>query len=65
MSESKPYWQHSLCAECTYLKTIKNSRGSEFWLCLKAKEVANWPKYHPQPVSRCAFFHKTDTSEEN
>ncbi len=58
MSESTPYWQQSLCAECTYLKVIRSDRGSEFWLCQKAKEVAHWPKYPHQPVIRCPHFQK-------
>lgn len=51
-------WSHSLCATCAHLRQTKNKRGSVFWMCAKAKNSPEFPKYPPQPVWRCAGFEE-------
>jgi len=46
-----------LCASCRHARTIRSSKGSEFWLCERSKsEPERFRKYPPLPVVRCAGF---------
>lgn len=52
-------WQKfSLCKDCKYKKEIRSKRGSTFWLCMKSREDANFPKYRGQPVVKCKGYQK-------
>jgi hypothetical protein len=42
-----------LCDTCSHQKVIRNTRGSSFSLCLRAREDARFAKYPPLPVRHC------------
>ena len=46
-----------LCASCRHARTIRSSKGSEFWLCERSTtEPERFRKYPPLPVLRCAGY---------
>lgn len=45
-----------LCDHCAHQRVVVSGRGSEFSLCLLAREDARFPKYPPVPVLRCAGY---------
>jgi hypothetical protein len=47
-----------LCAHCIHQKVIRNTRGSTFSMCERAKVDARFPKYPRLPVVRCAGFEE-------
>lgn len=48
----------SLCLKCHYARTIKNVRGSVFFLCEKSKEDARFMKYPTMPVIKCGGYEE-------
>ena len=50
--------QAGLCDRCVHQKLIRNTRGSSFSLCEKAKTDPRFPKYPRLPVVRCAGFEE-------
>jgi len=42
-----------LCDHCRHQRVIKNTRGSSFSLCERAREDERYPKYPRLPVLRC------------
>ena len=49
-----------LCDACRHQKIIRNTRGSWFSLCLRAREDDSFAKYPPLPVLRCAGYEERD-----
>jgi len=45
-----------LCDSCRHQQLIRNTRGSEFSLCLRSKTDPAFPKYPRLPVLRCHGF---------
>lgn len=48
-----------LCAACSHARSIQTPKGSEFWLCEKAKSDARFAKYPALPVRSCVGFSRT------
>ena len=47
-----------LCDLCRHQRVVRNTRGSVFSLCERAKTDARYAKYPPIPVSRCPGFER-------
>lgn len=47
-----------LCATCSHVREIVSGKGSRFLLCRLSQTDSRFPKYPPQPVSRCAGYEK-------
>jgi len=45
-----------LCDSCRHQQIVRNTRGSTFSLCRRSRTDANYPKYPPLPVRRCAGY---------
>ena len=45
-----------LCESCRHQKVIRNTRGSSFSMCLRARDDDRYPKYPRLPVRRCSGF---------
>jgi hypothetical protein len=45
-----------LCLDCTHARTIRSTKGSEFWLCEQAQADPRLKKYPPLPVLRCPAY---------
>jgi hypothetical protein len=45
-----------LCAGCQHARRIESSRGSIFYLCLRAEHDPTFKKYPALPVRSCAGF---------
>jgi hypothetical protein len=52
----------SLCETCRFLRAVVSGRGSRFLLCELSRQDRRFPKYPPQPVTRCSGY---DRPEEN
>ncbi|MFN3189377.1 MAG: hypothetical protein ACE361_02550 [Aureliella sp.] len=53
-----PYaMQGSLCLKCGRRRIIQSGKGSVFMMCTVGISDSGWPKYPPQPVSRCPKFN--------
>ncbi len=50
-----------LCDRCRFQRVIRNTRGSSFSLCERAREDDRYPKYPRLPVLRCAGFELRET----
>jgi len=48
-----------LCASCLHARRIESSRGSIFYLCLRAEHDPAFKKYPALPVRSCAGFENT------
>jgi hypothetical protein len=49
--------QAGLCDACRHQKVIRNTRGSSFSMCLRAKsEPERFPRYPRLPVVRCEGY---------
>jgi hypothetical protein len=46
----------SLCESCRFLRSVVSGRGSRFLLCELSKQDRRFPKYPPQPVTRCGGY---------
>lgn len=49
-----------LCDSCRHQKIIRNTRGSSFSMCLRAREDEAFAKYPPLPVMRCPGHEPRD-----
>jgi hypothetical protein len=47
-----------LCDHCRHQRVIRNTRGSSFSLCARAREDDRYPKYPRLPVLRCPGFEE-------
>jgi hypothetical protein len=47
-----------LCDKCAHLKRLESSRGSVFYMCLRAEEDASFPRYPRLPVLACRGFQE-------
>ena len=57
MSPARP--GAGLCESCAHQRLVRNTRGSEFSLCERAKdEPDRYPKYPRLPVTRCAGYDR-------
>jgi hypothetical protein len=45
-----------LCADCLHARRIESSRGSLFYLCLRAEHDPAFRKYPQLPVTRCPGY---------
>ena len=52
-----------LCDSCRHQQVVRNTRGSSFSLCLRAREDERYPKYPRLPVLRCRG-HEQRSAEE-
>jgi hypothetical protein len=50
-----------LCASCQHARRIESSRGSVFYLCLRAEHDPEFKKYPALPVRSCAGFEDRRT----
>ena len=48
-----------LCAECRHASRHGNTRGSEFWRCLRAETDLRFPRYPRLPVRECPGYERT------
>ena len=54
-----------LCDTCRHQKVIRNTRGSSFSMCLRAREDDRYPKYPPLPVMRCPGHEPRGRGDRN
>jgi hypothetical protein len=47
-----------LCESCRHQQLIRNTRGSEFSRCERAKTDPAYPKYPRLPVMKCAGWEE-------
>ena len=50
-----------LCATCTWVRIVKNRRGSVFYRCLKADSDPRFVRYPPLPVLHCPGYGRRDS----
>ena len=43
-----------LCGSCAHQRLIRNTRGSEFSMCDRARSDPDYPRYPRHPVLTCA-----------
>jgi hypothetical protein len=48
-----------LCVACVHARLIETPKGSEFWLCEKAKSDPRFAKYPALPVRSCVGFSRS------
>jgi hypothetical protein len=53
-----------LCGRCRYARTIRNRRGSIFFLCGLAERDARFPKYPVLPMMRCSGFQSRTAEKQ-
>jgi hypothetical protein len=49
-----------LCSSCRHQRVVRNTRGSEFSLCERAKTDPAYPKYPRLPVLRCRGYEPAE-----
>lgn len=49
---------NGLCDRCTHQQLVRNTRGSEFSLCLRSRTEPEYPRYPRVPVASCAGFER-------
>ena len=47
-----------LCDTCRHQRVVRNTRGSVFSMCERAKFDERFPKYPRLPVERCPGFER-------
>jgi hypothetical protein len=47
-----------LCADCAHARRIESSRGSLFYMCLRAEQDPAFRKYPTLPVRECEGYDK-------
>jgi len=47
-----------LCADCAHARRIESSRGSVFYMCLRAEEDPAFKKYPALPVTTCRGYEE-------
>jgi hypothetical protein len=53
----------SLCETCRQMREVRTAR-SRFLLCELSVTNADYPKYPPQPIVRCAGYQPTNDATE-
>jgi hypothetical protein len=53
-----------LCDSCRHQQVVRNTRGSSFSLCLRAREDERYPKYPRLPVLRCRGLERGAAEEK-
>lgn len=53
-----------LCLSCRYGRTVKNRRGSRFYMCERSRTEERYPRYPPLPVLRCVGHKRQDSRTE-
>ncbi len=56
--------RNGLCDTCLHQKLIRNTRGSSFSMCERAKTEPRYPKYPRVPVAECAGYERRGGSGE-
>lgn len=51
-----------LCASCRFARVVRTPR-SVFWLCMRSREDARWPRYPRLPVLACAGHEPLESGE--
>ncbi len=59
MAAALPLYASSVCLNCQFHRTIVSGKGSVFMLCQSEETPDHWPKYPPQPVSRCRYYRES------
>jgi hypothetical protein len=54
-----------LCETCLHQRVIRNTRGSSFSLCERAKADPTFPKYPRLPVVACAGYEAERSEAES
>jgi hypothetical protein len=54
----------SLCETCQHVREIISAKGSRFLLCGLSHSDARFPKYPPQPMTRCAGYCERRAAEK-
>lgn len=49
-----------LCATCRHVKTLRNDRGSVFYMCQRAEADPRYKRYPPLPVLQCPGHEPED-----
>jgi hypothetical protein len=52
--------QAGLCDSCRHQKVVRNTRGSSFSMCERAKFDVRYPKYPRLPVERCPGWERRE-----
>ena len=52
--------QVGLCADCRYMKKIKSTRESIFYLCQRSATDSTFPRYPRLPVLQCRGYEQKD-----
>ncbi|MDQ3728386.1 MAG: hypothetical protein M3355_02240 [Actinomycetota bacterium] len=47
-----------LCETCAHQRLIRNTRGSEFSMCDRARSEPEFPRYPPLPVMACRGYEE-------
>ncbi|MCW8132840.1 MAG: hypothetical protein KIS92_21010 [Planctomycetota bacterium] len=47
-----------LCETCAHVKTLRNDRGSVFYMCTLADRDARFRRYPPLPVRACEGYER-------
>lgn len=47
-----------LCDTCAHQRRVRNTRGSEFSMCLRSRSDPRYPKYPRLPVSDCPGYER-------
>lgn len=55
-----PSMEIGLCALCHHVKTLASSRGSVFYMCMKAETDPKFRRYPALPVLECSGYEKID-----
>lgn len=50
-----------LCANCRWVRIVKNRRGSAFYRCLRADRDPRFVRYPPLPVLTCPGYEPLDS----
>jgi hypothetical protein len=50
----------SLCESCRFMRAVVSGRGSRFLLCELSRQDRRFPKYPPQPVTRCSGYARRE-----
>lgn len=55
-----------LCETCRHVKTLRNDRGSVFYMCTLADRDACFRRYPPLPVRTCnGYEREADKSQHS
>ncbi|MBI3832669.1 MAG: hypothetical protein HY291_24315 [Planctomycetes bacterium] len=53
-----------LCATCRHVKTLRNDRGSVFFMCTLAEKDTRFRKYPPLPVLKCEGYEQAGGAKD-